>query len=82
MSNIAQKSYNDSIYSFHPGFLREAISAAFLTVPARTDFFQSAFGTTDIKLANEILGIILKPLATFVARMWKYYKERGITIIE
>ena len=82
MSTIGQKSYADSISPFHPAILREAINAAFLTVPARKDFMKSAFGTTDKKVFHDIFGSMLKPLALFVARLWKYYKDKGITNIE
>ena len=82
MLNIAKKSYNDSIASFHPAFLRESISAAFMTVPSREDFMMNAFDTTDKKIVGDILLSVLKPLAVFVARLWKYYKEKGLTSLE
>lgn len=82
MSEIARKSYDDSICAFHPPVLREAIRATFVTIPARMDFSKSAFGTTDNKKFTEIVTVILKPLAIFVARLWKYYKDKGITTIE
>ena len=82
MSELGKKSYQDSIANFHPAFLREAINMAFMTVPARSDFCLSAFGTSDLKVFHEILGGLVKPLAVLVARLWKYYKEKGITLIE
>ena len=82
VSNIAKKSYEDSIESFHPAVLREGIKAAFMTVPTRKEFMENAFGITDKKEFSDTLGEILKPLATFVGRMWKYYKEKNITNLE
>jgi len=82
MSTVAQKSYNDSIAPFHPVVLREGIRAAFLTVPTRNDFMKDAFGTTDKAVFLGIMGGFLKPLAIFVARLWKYYKEKGLTALE
>lgn len=82
LSNVAKKSYADSIESFHPPVLREGIKAAFLTVPTRKEFMESAFGSVTKQEFNDILGEILKPLATFVARMWKYYKDKNITNLE
>ena len=82
VSNIAKKSYEDSIEKFHPGVLREAIKAAFMSVPTRKEFMESAFNTTDKTKFNEILGDVMKPLAQFVGRMWKYYKDKNITNLE
>lgn len=82
MSEVGKKSYNDSIAAFHPPVLREAIRAAFMTIPARKDFSQSAFGVSDPKKFIDITSSILKPLAIFVSRLWKLYKDKGITNIE
>jgi hypothetical protein len=82
LSNIAAKSYNDSIASFHTPVLQQAIKAAFLTVPTRAEFMKSAFGITDEKTATETLMTLLKLLAAFVARMWKYYQEKKLTTLE
>lgn len=82
VSNIAKKSYEDSIESFHPAVLREGIKAAFMTVPTRKEFMENAFNTTDKQVFNNILGELLKPLATFVAKMWKYYKDKKLTNLE
>jgi len=82
MSNIGHKSYHDSIANFHPPILREAINAAFLTVPTRKDFMKDAFGITDNTEFNNILASLMKPMATFITRLWKYYKAKGITNIE
>eukprot|EP00826_Nyctotherus_ovalis_P066918 TRINITY_DN994_c0_g1_i13.p1 TRINITY_DN994_c0_g1~~TRINITY_DN994_c0_g1_i13.p1 ORF type:complete len:167 (+),score=70.61 TRINITY_DN994_c0_g1_i13:321-821(+) len=82
VSNIAKKSYEDSIEGFHPAVLREGIKAAFMTVPTRKEFMENAFGVTDKQVFSNILGEILKPLAGFVARMWKYYKDKKITNLE
>ena len=82
VSNIAKKSYEDSIEKFHPGVLREAIKTAFMTVPTRKEFMENAFGVTEKQKFNDILVEILKPLAMFVGRMWKLYKEKNITNLE
>lgn len=82
VSNIAKKSYEDSIESFHPAVLREGIKAAFMTVPTRKEFMEGAFDITDKQKFSEILGEMLKPLALFVGRMWKYYKDKKITNLE
>lgn len=82
MDNIAKKSYNDSISSFHSPVLREAISTAFATVPTKKEFMQKNFGVTEFKAFSDILGNLLKPLAGFIARLWKYYQEKKLTTLE
>ena len=82
MSNIARKSYEDSIASFHPPVLREAIKAAFLTIPTRKEFLENAFGPMDKKEIYDIIGNVLKSLAALVARIWKYYQEKKLTSLE
>ncbi len=82
MSNIALKSYKDSIEQFHTGVLREAIKAALMTVPTREEFMKNMFGAVDKKAFYDILASILKPLATLVARVWKYYQEKKLTSLE
>ena len=82
LSNVAAKSYNDSIASFHTTVLQQAIKAAFLTVPTRAEFMRNAFGTADEKTSSELLVTMLKLLAAFVARIWKYYQEKKLTSLE
>ncbi len=82
MANIARKSYEDSIAQFHPPVLREAIKAAFLTIPSRKEFMESAFGVTDKKVFADKITELLKPLAGVVARIWKYYQEKKLTTLE
>jgi len=82
VSNIAKKSYEDSIEKFHPAVLREGIKAAFMTVPTRKEFMENAFGMTDKQQFSNTLEEILKPLATFVGRVWKYYKDKKIATLE
>ncbi len=82
MSNIGKKSYEDSIAVFHSPVLREAIKAAFLTVPTRENFMKNVFGLTDRKAFIDILTSVMKPLAMLVARVWKYYQEKKLTALE
>ena len=82
MSTVAKKSYDDSIASFHTLVLRESIKTAFETVPTRNEFMTTIFGITDKKVFSDTLTEILKPLAAFVARLWKYYQEKSLTKLE
>ncbi len=82
MPNLARKSYLDSIAPFHPAVLREAICAIFMTVPTRRDFMENAFGIKDRAEFDKVLANLLKPLAGFVSRLWKYYQEKQLTTLE
>ena len=82
MANIAKKSYEDSIAKFHTVTMKEAVKQALLTVPTRADFMKEAFGTTDKKEFTDMIAALLQPLATLVARLWKYYQEKKIANLE